>query len=191
MPTRKTSESQDRVLERIRLMIEDERAVERAARAEADELIRARTQQARNATNALMHAATTEHGITKSAIAVRAVGNTNRAAVDTRIREHLARHYIAPGVSTPAPTPDAAPTVAPEPTNGALTVDAREDCVIVNLDQFSHEDVGDDITGEVIFESDGTVRTYDMDMAPTIEANPLLPMRLWGLEEVQSVIRES
>lgn len=184
MADRKRNESQDRVLAAIREALAEEKGVLAAAKVEADELIRRRTQEARNKTNALMHAATTTHGITKKAVALEGLGNTNRNAVDLRLQEHIIRYVQG---SEPVVIEDE-PAVAAQGENTALTVERREDGVtIVNLDQFSHEDVGDDLSGEIIFEPDGTVRTYDAEMAPTVEANPLFPMRLWGLEEVQNV----
>lgn len=182
MAERKRTDSQERVLAAIRESVAEEKGVLAAAKIEAEELIRRRTQEARNKTNALMHAAATSHGITKKAIATEGLGNTNRVAVDMRIQEHMIRYVQG---TTSAVVIDDEPVEA-QPENAALTVGVEEHAVIVHLDQFSHEDVGDDLSGEIIFDHDGTVKTYDADMAPHVEANPLLPMRLWGLEEVQN-----
>ncbi len=186
MADRKRNESQDRVLAAIREALAEEKGVLAAAKIEADELIRRRTQEARNKTNALMHAAATTHGITKKAIALEGLGNTNRNAVDLRLQEHIIRYVQG---SEPIVIEDE-PAVAAQPENAALTVAwDGERGIVVTLTQFSHEDIGDDLDGEVVFDHDGDVAEATGGMDSVVTNNPLLPMRLWGLEEVQSVAR--
>lgn len=190
MPERKTTESQDRILAAIARAVAAERGVEAAARQEAEELVRNRVAKARHETNALMFAAVQDHGITKSAVAKRGLGNTNRNAVDLRLSEHAYRNGVYGTVPAPANVSAQGGDEGEQPGSALDVAWSGERGIVVTLDQFTHEDVGENMSGEVVFDSDGTVAEATGPMDSAVTNDPLLAMRLWGLEEVQGVARE-
>lgn len=188
MAERRTTDAQDAILAEIAKAVAAEKAAEHVATIEAQELIRTRTKEARVATNALVYVAEHEYRVTKSAIAKRGFGNTNRQAIDARLKEHEYRNSGPAMPTTPSAPAQTAPT---PPADQAVRVENEEYGWAVSFDQFTHEDVGTNMSGEVHFDQVGQFISADGAIGVEVSANPLMAMRVWGLEEVQRVIRSA
>lgn len=163
----------------LRGLILSERTTEATARAQVERLVAEQVDQARARTNEAVHRARHSLGITVTALTEQGFGNTNRAAVMARLAEHETRH----GVIKMADEDGNMVTVNTE-TDLGLFVTTPEDRVVVTMREFTHPDIGNMVSGEVVYNEDGDMIEYSDDMADLM-ANPLFPMILWGLDEVQ------
>lgn len=187
---RKRTAAQDGMLESITAAYADEKAARALAEVEARALIDSRIQAARDRTTALMYKAHHEYGVTKAAITTLGVGSTNFQAVKVRMDEYARRMALAPGEELEVAD---LPTAAVEGAPSAVFVNMGEDgAVTVRFRNYSHPDLGSDLSGTVRFlDGGGGSRLYEDEneaLAETVDS-PFWGYNVFELPEVQEATK--
>ena len=173
---------QREVLNQISRAHSREASTQAEARIEAEALVRDRVKNVRATTNALIFAAVTNHGISKTAV-TKAYANTSRIQTDLRMGEHMRAH----GISDPSEA-IASPAQAATPTVG-LDVMLEGSLVLVTFEHYANRDIADEpVQGWISLD----VNTGDMvdrggDVVENLDADPLFAVKVWSLPEVQAV----
>lgn len=184
MARRPLSQEQNNVVRAVAQAIADERSAEAIAKIEAQRIVEDRIAEKRKKTNALMFAARNNHGVSIAVLTEMVLGNTNRKGVTDRLEEHAALFDTDELRDRMAPAPETAEHAA---ATVGLDVKRTKDMIVVTFTDFTHPDLGNGVTGILVFDLDGSVIE-----APSGESlntsNPLLSMLVWGMPEVQAVV---
>lgn len=178
------------MLESITSAYADEKAARALAETEARKLIEKRMQAARDRTTALMYKAHTEYGVTKAAITTLGIGSTNFQAVKSRMDEYAQRMAFAPGEEVEV---GELPAAVAEGAPSAVFVNASEGgTVTVRFRNYSHPDLGSDLSGTVTFaDGGGGARVYEDEneaLGATVD-DPFWGYNVFELPEVQEATK--
>lgn len=148
---------------------------EKRARDRAQAVVKKAVDDARAETNRLIFEAV-DAGVTKRNL--EDALNLSYATIYNREYEHKVKvGYTAPTEGELASVVDRSVTVTRDDELGTYTVD---------LERFSHPDVGSEVTGRVVYDEDGDVKIGDESV---IQGDPFLADRLWATQEVQSRVQ--
>lgn len=152
--------------------IRDKDEAEKRARARAEAQVAAAVAAARAETNEAIVEAV-ERGATKEAI--RVVLGVSYTTVINRVAEHRGRAGLVTRTAEP---------VSDEETDGTPRVRVTKDDAgyTVTLDEFSHPDVGENVSGTVIYDLEGDLKIADQHLQ---NDDPLWADKLWATTEVQ------
>ena len=157
-----------------------ERVAVQEARAKAEEMIERTVRESREATNAILYSARHTHKVSVTSLTEVGFGNTNRLNVQKRLAEHEKR--FGGNVIEAVEVAETA-----QSTMGlSVTVAGNE--VHVILTNYTHPDIGTDVSGEVVYSTDGAELALLGDVQDKASSNPLFTFVLWGLPEVQALI---
>lgn len=180
MPRKAFTQPQLDVLAAIRRANMEEKQIEMDAHIEAQRIVADRTKAARERTNALIWLAHTTHHLSQTAI-TEVYAGTHRLATKARLAEH-AEHIGA--------------NVSDEKEAGKITAELAgikvspmgDTGTVVTLDNYSHPDLADDVSGTVTFDAEGDITAWTGDLTDNIESDPLFAVKLWALRDVQEAI---
>ena len=144
---------------------EEEVRIEKRARRRLEQMVQEETATAR--LKLAQHVAHLHYnlGINKSQIAAIGFGTSNRKVI-----YELLELAGPPESST---------------SKGAVKVERHDDGVSIHLDNFSHPDLGDELFGTVVFDSEGNFTESTKELHATIAEDFLWADTLWGLPIVQ------
>lgn len=177
-PRRPVTPAQKEALDEGARLYVAETEAKLAAKAEAQQLILTRTQHARKATNDMLWRLCNELNINRTQVAMLCLGTSDRQQLYRRLREVdderdgvvapviVQKEYVAPEVSV-------------------MTVEPHDDGVSVHMTDYSHPDLGQNLTGSLVFNAEGEVTDSDGDLTEAVNSSQLWALTLWGMPAVQ------
>lgn len=178
MPPRRplTPAQKEAVDEATRLFVAEVKA-KIDAKAEAQRLVLTRTQDARRATNEKLWELCNKLNVNRTQVAMLCLGTSDRQQLYRRLREiedehdgvtpvFVQKEYVAPEVSV-------------------MQVEPHDDGVSVHMTDYSHPDLGEHLTGSLVFDREGNVTDSDGDLKEAVASSQLWPLTLWGMPAVQ------
>lgn len=185
MARKPLSSDRQAAVDNIRRAADNEVMVLRAAKVEAERLIAQRIGDARDRTNAAVYRGIHSFHLSTAVVVELGFGNTSRQNVQKRLEEYEGQHpELAAQMVADVTGTHFVPPIAG--LNVSKVTDDGVDMIRVDLDHFSHPDLGDDLNGSVTFDLDGEEIGHTPGLDTQYEGSPLWGLFVWQLPEVLS-----